>query len=123
MRKSNEISIIRRLKKLRYNSYREYLLSEHWREFKKRFFENKKEKWERMKKRYGMIVCEFCKKPGRLAVHHWTYKRLGREYLSDVSLICEICHSKIHAIRKGSLYERTERVSLNRTAVTLIQNV
>ena len=40
-----------------------------------------------------------CRKCGRRAatqVHHETYKRIGRERLSDLTAVCGGCHKRIH---------------------------
>ena len=36
--------------------------------------------------------CERCGKPGRLEVHHLTYKWLGRERDRDLRALCHDCH-------------------------------
>ena len=66
--------------------YDEYLQSDHWLETVriKRWVEGNK--------------CEICGSPHKLQVHHLTYERLGRENLSDLQLVCEYHHKKIHNI-------------------------
>jgi len=84
-----------RLKKLGYDSYSDYLKSEHWQSFRKRFYRDSKiviKQW----KKYGYLVCDICQEEGRLNLHHKTYKRLGKERLGDVFMICNDCHKKIH---------------------------
>ena len=39
--------------------------------------------------------CE--KYPNRPDVHHITYKRFGREKVSDLMVVCRPCHRKIHS--------------------------
>lgn len=38
----------------------------------------------------------------RLEVHHKTYERFGREWLSDLVCLCEDCHKAIHAAQKAA---------------------
>jgi hypothetical protein len=48
--------------------------------------------------------CERCGKPGRLEVHHLTYKRLGRERDRDLRALCHPCHRLADRSRRaGSL--------------------
>jgi len=57
--------------------------------------------------------CERCGRGPPLELHHKTYKRLGRELLSDLELLCTICHQaadrereKIQAARSAERLER-----------------
>jgi hypothetical protein len=96
----NSIGI--RLRELGYSSYKEYLFSEHWKDFKRRFFSEHK-KMRGMMKRLGKYVCQGCKTDGRLEVHHWTYKNLGKEKLGDVLLLCRNCHETVHIFHRQDL--------------------
>lgn len=40
--------------------------------------------------------CEYCKSTKNIQVHHLTYKRLGREWLQDLQVLCVTCHKAIH---------------------------
>ena len=40
--------------------------------------------------------CRKCKKRRATQVHHETYKRIGRERLSDLTAVCGGCHKRIH---------------------------
>ena len=40
--------------------------------------------------------CCVCGNLNDLEVHHKTYKRLGREKLSDLVLLCKYCHKELH---------------------------
>ena len=55
--------------------------------------------WGRMKKwaksHYGN-KCALCGSSDEIHVHHTNYKRLGREYPEDLSLLCKWCHAKHH---------------------------
>lgn len=68
--------------------YREYLKSDHWRQFRKQMIH-----------RAG-YVCSRCgykpKDPFTLNVHHKTYERLGQEDPGDVLVLCYKCHMKEH---------------------------
>jgi len=72
--------------KIGYNSYEEYTQSEHRQEVRKKFFRSKL--WK------GKCECYGKRKPVQL--HHKTYKRLGREYLRDLSALCYDCHEAVH---------------------------
>jgi hypothetical protein len=77
------------LRKLGYASYAEYLASEHW--------QNIRATWKPREVRDGRAACEFCLSSDRtLALHHKTYRRLGRELSTDLFLICNVCHERTH---------------------------
>lgn len=40
--------------------------------------------------------CKICGTGRRLQVHHKTYKRLGRERISDLQILCFDCHAMEH---------------------------
>lgn len=67
--------------------YKSYLLSKHWKNFRLKFinwklFDNK---------------CKCCEeKLSYFELHHITYKRLGKELLSDVIPLCGRCHEIVH---------------------------
>lgn len=70
-------------------------------------------------KRYVGYVCQRCKikfHAGQLDTHHLTYKRLGREKLTDLAVLCRVtCHPiadgyRVHAVRT----RRAERWERNR---------
>jgi hypothetical protein len=79
-------------------SYKTYLLSKHWKLFKKKFRESK----------YYTGVCFICGKSNKLHHHHLTYINLGKELLSDIVLLCgSTCHRNVHrALRKGITWEK-----------------
>jgi 5-methylcytosine-specific restriction endonuclease McrA len=93
-------SIGARLKTLGFKTYREYLGSRHWSDFKKRFYTEGRVV-KKMMKKYGRRVCQSCGSSDRLEVHHWTYKRLGGEFLGDVKLICRECHEAVHVVHRN----------------------
>ena len=68
--------------------YKEYLLTEHWREIR-----------ESALKRAG-YRCFLCSKGESLHVHHRTYENLGEESPDDVIVLCRDCHEKHHNIQK-----------------------
>lgn len=58
--------------------------------------------WKRLRK-YAIEqaggVCQQCgvtKYSRALEVHHLTYERLGKERLSDLKVLCDICHKGKH---------------------------
>lgn len=76
------------LRPLGYGRYAEYLASDHWRDVKRAYRES--DRPQRCK----------CGTAGR-HLHHLTYERLGAELLTDLLLLCEDCHRRIHGIRRG----------------------
>lgn len=73
---------------LRKLPYKEYLLTEHWQEFRKHALKRAKYR------------CQLCNKSGKLDIHHRTYENLGCEHVSDVIALCRECHEKHHDIQK-----------------------
>ena len=65
-------------------TYREYLQSDHWKAFRKRYYQ-----------RYG-YKCTICGSTENINLHHKTYNRLGKEWLMDVISLCEIHHHEFH---------------------------
>ncbi len=41
-------------------------------------------------------ACALCGSPHDLNVHHRTYDRLGKERLSDLTVLCRACHAHHH---------------------------
>jgi 5-methylcytosine-specific restriction endonuclease McrA len=62
-----------------------YLTSVHW-----RFTRWRKKTLMLFTK--GSVRCEKCGSERYLHIHHITYKRLGRERMSDLQVICRQCH-------------------------------
>jgi predicted HNH restriction endonuclease len=48
--------------------------------------------------------CQVCNRRDALEVHHRTYERIGRELLSDVSVLCAECHGHFHGREPSSDY-------------------
>jgi 5-methylcytosine-specific restriction endonuclease McrA len=46
-------------------------------------------------------------------VHHRTYERVGREWLSDLTPVCSACHRRFHGTAKRA---RRQRVRFNMEA-------
>jgi 5-methylcytosine-specific restriction endonuclease McrA len=101
------------LESLGFGSYREYLRSDRWQELRRRFFAESS-RVANMRKRLGTLCCEFCGVTGRpLDLHHRTYKRLGREKLTDLVLLCRDCHRTVHKEPKDvSVWAATQKVSV-----------
>lgn len=73
--------------------YKEYIMSDAW-----------KAKRREAIKHYGQN-CNQCKTflpINKIQVHHVTYKRLGKELLEDLMIVCKSCHEKIHGIHKDT---------------------
>lgn len=89
-------SLYKRLRKLGYNSYQEYLNSQHWIDIKKRFYSSKLPT-----KLNGRFCCSACFRTDvELHVHHRTYKTFGRENLHHLCLLCRPCHNLTHEREK-----------------------
>ena len=69
--------------------YEAYLRTEHWRAVKARMLASKK-----------VRRCYVCRSKHDLNLHHKTYKRLGRERLSDLVWLCRTCHHEAHLTLK-----------------------
>ena len=75
-------------------SYKNYLLTEHWKNTKERFYKTKKNK-----------SCKICDSKKRLNVHHKTYTNIGKELMRDLVCLCESCHEDVHyEIEIGNSY-------------------
>lgn len=87
IRKSSPKWIPYHINSLGYDSYKQYLQSEHWSNIKNRFYNSK----------LFNGGCDCCGESNcRLNLHHKTYKRLGREKLDDLIAVCDRCHKEIH---------------------------
>jgi 5-methylcytosine-specific restriction endonuclease McrA len=72
------------ISRLRALPYKEYLLSHHWKDVRKRALYR------------SQFKCQLCNKSHKLAVHHRTYERRGEEDNRDVIVLCANCHSTHH---------------------------
>lgn len=77
-------------KKLSRREYKGYINSEDWQKTRKRFWKSKLPKC--------CYVCEIKGVP--LDLHHRSYKSLGHENLTHLTLVCRECHTDIHRIQK-----------------------
>ncbi len=75
----------RRLRELGFDSYAAYLASPHWMDVRRRFALSGLS--------HDCFVCG--ERP--TALHHRTYARLGREYLTDLQPLCRKHHTATHA--------------------------
>jgi predicted HNH restriction endonuclease len=73
--------------------YRAYMRSPEWAAVRARFIAGRTKK-----------QCEGCGARDRLHVHHATYKRFGAERLTDLRLVCQACHTAIHAFADAQKY-------------------
>ena len=71
-----------------HEDYQDYLMSEHW--LRKR---------EAAREYYGDSCC-FCNDRNNLQVHHRHYRTLGREAMTDLSVLCDDCHGHHHTRKK-----------------------
>lgn len=118
-------SIPVRVRLLGFSSYKEYLLSSHWKEFKTRYIKTNA-RIRNLRKKYHRLVCEFCfEGEQQLEVHHKTYKNMGKESTNDVFLVCRSCHQGSHAFAalKGlALGTRTKKRIENKKAYQTAYN-
>jgi hypothetical protein len=64
-----------------------------------------------MRRTYGFIVCEFCKRRRKFNLHHKTYERLGHERTTDLIILCDDCHTEVHQMdERIPLTTRTKKV-------------
>lgn len=65
-------------------SYKDYLQSNHWKEFRKSILKERRQ-------------CQICSRKNVLFnIHHKNYKCLGKETGKDVIVLCQDCHHKLH---------------------------
>jgi len=70
-----------------------------WRQWWYRYWYLRSPHWiatARAKRAEVKWKCEKCHERKRLDVHHKTYKRLGKERMSDLQALCRDCHDKEH---------------------------
>ncbi len=67
------------------DEYQNYLRSEYWIRFSRSIRQVRK-------------VCERCRFPYELNVHHRSYHHLWHEQANDVVLLCKACHSRHHFV-------------------------
>lgn len=78
------IESMKSFRKLGFKSYHEYLKSDHWKDFRRRYFACHKRR------------CSICGKTKRIELHHITYARLGHEQMDNVRPLCHFCHALTH---------------------------
>lgn len=72
--------------KLKWSSYKEYLLSGEWDNLRKQ------------KLRQVGSSCQICNSKKGLHIHHRTYARIFNERLNDLTVLCGDCHALFHQI-------------------------
>lgn len=79
-----------RLKLLGYKNYKDYLLSDEWKQIKKTA--SKKEYYKK---------CRICKSSDTINLHHSTYMYIGTKYkMYGLKPICKKCHDNLHKAHK-----------------------
>lgn len=78
-----------RLRDAGFQSYKEYLQSELWRQKKAEFFQVRPRR------------CWVCNSEDQFEVHHKTYERVTCERLDDLVGLCGKCHDKVHLVCKN----------------------
>jgi hypothetical protein len=90
------------LKSLGFDSYQQYLRSDHWKSVRERYRCSKKPK-----------KCQCCGSE-KYELHHTTYERLGREWLKDLMPLCRRHHRAVHKYLR-----RHPEIKLGDTAIIL----
>lgn len=89
---------------LGYESYADYLRSDHWQSVKTMVRRTKRN-------------CDGCSSVNsRMIVHHNTYRNLGHENLADLNYLCEGCHSHIH-----DYHRKHGNLTLKQATATILQ--
>ena len=70
--------------------YSQYLKSKHWQRVRRRAL--KRAGWH----------CSVCADEKNLDVHHNSYERLSKERMSDIVVLCRVCHGLYHGKRAKS---------------------
>lgn len=78
-----------RLHQLKNMPYKQYLLTDHWKQTRTNAL------------KVAEYKCQLCNKNSRLQVHHRTYENRGDEKPSDLIVLCSSCHAKFHNKLKG----------------------
>lgn len=87
-------------------NYEEYLKTDHWKNFRQKALQY-----------HGNKCCK-CGTLKHLQVHHLTYERRGCELLSDVIVVCEKCHQRIHNSQYNDMInELWEKYNLNKITI------
>ena len=63
----------------------------------------KSPEWKQLRERKIVATarrCQVCNSLQGLDVHHRTYSRLGREWDSDLTVLCRRCHAIYHATNR-----------------------
>jgi 5-methylcytosine-specific restriction endonuclease McrA len=89
--KSNEWKYLTQYLTANKISYKEYLLTDHWKDVRNRFWKSKLHHYK----------CYVCEAKQNLQVHHKSYKRIGKEKLNDLVLLCGNCHNETHQLEAG----------------------
>lgn len=74
----------RSLKRLKFNSYNDYLSSSHWSDFK-----------EKYRKSGRTMICAVCDR-SPIQLHHHDYRNIGHESIWDVTPLCRVHHEEVH---------------------------
>lgn len=90
---ARKVTLKARVKALGYRDYFAYLNSDHWLDVRRRYRASKLVR----KNKAGKITCAYCDCTERLELHHKHYKRLGKEHLKDLILLCHDHHQLIHS--------------------------
>lgn len=92
------LSFSQKLELMGFRSYDEYLRSEIWKKFRKKYFRSKKRKY-----------CMLCRKPNfDVELHHKSYDRLGTEKLTDVVPLCREHHEEVHRLLLSYYNDKVE---------------
>jgi hypothetical protein len=85
-----------------FSSYKAYLMSDHWKNFRYQYFSEHEHKCSR---------CETGN--GAIHLHHITYDHVGYESFFDVIPLCKLCHKAEHASKKRSTKRKKPKKKTN----------
>lgn len=81
------------------NNYNEYLKTRWWGLFRTKYLKGKK----------NCLKCKICGGVGIFNLHHISYENLGHEKKTDVILLCQKCHHKLHEKVKEVMLKHSGR--------------
>jgi hypothetical protein len=98
-----------KLNDLGFDTYMEYLTSDHWYDLRERYRHSKLSQ-----------NCLICFDPN-VDLHHRTYKRLGAERLNDLVPLCRLHHEQAHELERAgsvSLWDAAKALKRARASAT-----
>lgn len=92
--------------------YHAYMESDAWKKFRARYFRSKMP-----------AECIACAGADGMTLHHLTYKRLGKERLTDVAPLCWRCHKQLHKVYRPNDSQSTSPIHRFRHQLRVVFNL